>query len=435
MMFFKISVNTQIVKGALVLGFSTLAWGQARLAIVGGKVLPVSAPAIENGTVLVENGKILAVGGAETKIPEGFERFDARGKTVTPGLIDAYGHTGLVQVELDKATNDRRERSAYVFPQGRVVDSFSPEVKSLAITRPSGVTAMLVAPGGGELFAGQSAVFSLAPGGVDEMLLKNPLFLHATLGEEAKDPESEGKKPATRMGTIAKLRALFAEAQSYQREQENFQKKREPPGGKAKSGGKTKDEDEKSPPARDLAKEALVQALRGELPVAVSADRADDILAALRVAAEFKLKLVIIGGAEAWKVAAELRAAEVPVILTHKSKQGSSQAAGGARPDSARRLLDAGVKIGFGSEEMFNARNLGFWAAQLEAYGLSFAEALRLVTLDNAERLGIADRTGSLTAGKRADLVVWDGEPLEAGGHPVLILAGGSDISDRSPHP
>ncbi len=399
---------------------------QARLAIVGGTVLPVSAPAIENGTVLVENGKILAVGGAETKVPEGFERFDARGKTVTPGLIDAYSHTGLVQVELDKATNDSRERSAYVFPQGRVVDSFSPEVKSLAITRPSGVTAMLVAPGGGELFAGQSAVFSLAPGGVDDMLLKNPLFLHATLGEDAKDPESEGKKPATRMGTIAKLRALFAEAQSYQRELENFRKK------PSTAGGKSKSDEEKSPPARDLAKEALVQALRGELPVAVSVDRADDILAALRVAAEFKLKLVIVGGAEAWKARAQLRAAGTPVILTHLSKRGSSQAAAEARPDSARLLMDAGVKIGFGSAEIFNARDLGFWAAQLEAHGLSFAEALKLVTLDNAERLGIADVTGSLTAGKRADLVVWDGEPLEAGGHPALILAGGSEISART---
>lgn len=411
----------------LIAGLSIQASAQERMAIVGGRVLPVCAAAIENGTVLVENGKILAVGGPETKAPEGFTRFDASGKTVTPGLIDAYGFTGLVQVELDKATNDSAEKGAYSFPQGRVLDSFSPEVKSLAMTRPSGVTAMGVAPQSGDLFAGQSALFSLGRGALDDMLLKSPLFLHATLGEEAKGGEGgdDKKKPSTRMGTIAKLRALLAEAQAYQREQEGFRKK-------TAAAGKG-DEGDKSPPARDLGKETLVLALEGALPVAVNADRADDILAALRVAAEFKLKLLIVGGAEAWKTAGELRAAGVPVILTHTSKRGSSQAASLARPDSARLLLDAGVRVGFGSGEIFNSRDLGFWAAQLEAYGLTFDQALKLVTQGNAEVLGIAELTGSLAPGKRADLVVWDGEPLEIGGHPALILAGGRKIGPGAP--
>jgi len=383
------------------------------VAITGGKVYPVSGPPIENGTVLVRDGKIVAVG-ANVAVPNGATRIDATGKWVTPGLINALTGLGVIEIGAVPATVDRSARGdsgvAAAFP---VWEGINPASTLFAPARNDGITSVGVVPTGG-LIAGQAALIDLVPGTLTEMIGKAPVAMVAQFG----DPRSGGSN--ARGEQYTRLRELLEDARTYSRRRGEFERAQTRPFA-----------------ARRADLEALVPVVEGRLPLMVNADQASDIDAVLRLARETNVKLIIAGGAESWKMADKLAAANVPVIVGSMINIPQSFATLGSRQETPALLRRAGVKVvlianGSGGEEVFNVRNLKYDAGVAVAYGLAWDDALRAITLTPAEVLGVANRVGSLQPGRDANIVVWSGDPFEFATRVEHVLIRGREVTQPS---
>ena len=367
----------------------TTAANAQTIAITGGTVYPVSGPKIPGGTVLLRDGSILAVG-ANVTIPDGATRVDAGGRWVTPGLIHLRTTLGLklfdigAQIDTEEDTVTGAVKAAF-----NVADGLDPASMTIPVARMEGITSAVAMPAGG-LIPGQAALIDLAGNQVDEMLVKAPAAMIADLSQGAK--ESGG---GSRAGAVLRLRRVLRDAQEYAERREDFRKAQIQP---------------LAATAEDL--EALQPVLRGELPMFVIANRRSDIESALRVAAEFKLRIAIYGGVEAWQVAAALAAAGVAVILEPLTDVPSFDALG-ARLDNATLLQEAGVSVVAAQSDAAHFRDLRQAAGNEVRNGMPWDDALRTVTLAAAEVALVADRYGSLDAGKVANVVVWSGDPLE----------------------
>jgi imidazolonepropionase-like amidohydrolase len=385
------------------------------VAIVGGKVFPVSASAIEGGTVLIRNGKIEAVGKGIT-VPPDAKRIDATGQWILPGMIDSRTHLGLWEVDLDPVTRDEDEDTDPVTPQMRVVDAFYDETENISITRQVGVTAALTTPGDENLINGQSALVDLSGGDLAQVLIKFPVAMHFSLGEPPKARYgARTQLPSTRMGNAALIRSSLLQARDYLTKWDTYEQKKlacdtaRPPRGKGKK-------DEKCPPERpaiDLKLAALAAVLKGEMPAIFRAQRMDDILTAIRLSEEFKLRLILSHAAEAYKVADLLASKKIPVIVGPITTQPDHIETLGAIYENAARLNEAGVQISIQTDRTNDSRTLVWEAGLAVTYGLPWDVALRSVTLTPAEIFGVADRIGSLEPGKRADLIVTTGDPFQ----------------------
>ena len=366
------------------------------VAIVGGTVYPVSGPKIENATVLMRDGRIVAVG-QNVVVPAGAQRVDAAGKWVTPGFINAATQLGVVEVGGATETRDvsARGRDA-VAAAFTVWDGFNPASVLLAPARNEGVTTVGVVPGSG-LIAGQSAMVDLVDGTVTDMVRRAPAAMVVTMTP----PGGQGNVPESRGELQVRLREILNDVRAYQRDRAAYERNA----------------------TRELAVsradlEALIPVLQGRVPMLVQADRASDIDAALRLAREFGFRLIVVGGAEAWQVADRLRAANVPVLTGAMNNIPGGFSSLGTRQENVALLRRAGVPVvvignAGGGEETFNVRNVRFEAGNAVAYGAAWDDALRAVTLTPAEVFGVADRIGSLSAGKDANVVVWSGDPFE----------------------
>jgi imidazolonepropionase-like amidohydrolase len=366
------------------------------LAIVGGRVVPVAGPPVEDGVVLVADGRIEAVG-RDLRVPEGAERVDAAGKVVLPGLVDAHTHLGVHEEAEGWAGQDTNEMTDPVTPQVRALDAINPADLGFADAVAGGVLTVNVNPGSGNPIGGQSAAIRSAGRTVDEMLLRAPSGLKSALGENPKRVYGDRKQlPSTRLGTAAVIRDALVKARNYL--------------DKLDRGG-----DNGEPPERDLRWEALGLVLAGEIPWRQHCHRADDIATALRLADEFGYRLVIDHGTEAVLLADRLAERGVPVLigplLTSRSKvelRNRSLANPG-------RLAAAGVELGIITDHpVVPIHLLHVQAALAVREGLDPAAALRAVTLTPARVLGLDDRLGSLEPGKDATLCVWSGDPLDA---------------------
>ncbi len=387
------------------------ALGAQTIAITGGKVFPVSGAPIERGTVVITNGTITAVG-ANVPVPAGAQVIDATGKWVTPGFFDSETRLGVVEVSGVADTRDNAARA----PNGiaaafRVWEGLNPASVLVPPARNEGITSVIVAPQGG-IVAGQSAVADLVEGSPALVIRKAPAAVVASLGSHVNG--------AARAEQLARLRALLDDAKAY-------------PTRKAKiTDGQTK------PLAGSVADlEALQPVLAGAVPLAISADRASDIESALDLAKDYKLKLVILQGAEAWKVAPRLAAAKVPVVTGGINGIPQTFASLGQRTDNAALLAKAGVPVAFlgdayGDEDGFNVRNLRYEAGNAVAAGLPWDAALRAVTLTPAEAWGVAGQVGSLAPGKAANVVVWSGDPFEFLSRPEVVIAHGQRVTSRT---
>jgi imidazolonepropionase-like amidohydrolase len=390
--------------------------GAQTIAITGGTVYPVSGPKIENGTVLIRDGKIAAVGQNVT-IPADAQRVDATGKWVTPGLIDAVTQLGLVEVG---AVGDTRDMSSTGGGDGiaaafTVWTGINPASTLLAPTRNDGITSVGVFPVGG-LVAGQAALVDLVPGTAAQMVRRAPVGMVAGMAPGG----GGGNGPASRGELQLRLRELLTDTRAYAANKAAFDRNQ----------------------SRELAAsradlEAMIPVLEGRVPLLMQADRASDIDAALRLADDFDLKLIITGGAEAWQVADRLAAANVPVVTGAMNNIPYSFAMLGARQENVALLRRAGVRValmgnGGGDEEAFNVRNIRFEAGNAVAYGASWDDALRAVTLAPAEMYGVADRVGSLAVGRDANVVVWSGDPFEFSTTADVVLIGGRDVKSTS---
>ena len=377
------------------------------IAITGGTVYPVSGPKLTNATVLVRDGKIVAVGtGVAT--PADAVRIDAQGKWVTPGLIDGAGQVGLVEIGFVAGTREGAVRGDTIAAAFNVSEGLNPASMLIPVTRIEGVTTALATPLG-NLVAGQAVLIDLAGNTIEEMLVKTPVGIVADLSESGKN-EAGG----SRAGVADRLRRAFRDALLYERRRADFNRAQMPPL-------------PESPP--DL--EALLPMLHGQEAWIANANRRSDIETALRLAREFKLKLVLAGAQEAWQIAAELARADVPVLVEPLDNIPSYDALG-VRYENAGLLAKAGVKIALLETDTHNSRNLRQEAGNAVAYGMSWEQALRAVTLSPAEIFGVADRYGSLEAGKVANVVVWSGDPFEFTTGVEHVLIRGKEIPLKS---
>ena len=370
--------------------------GAQTIAITGGTVYPVSGPKLENATVLMRDGRIVAVG-TNVAIPAGAQRIDATGKWVTPGLVNAVTQLGVVEIGAVAETRDVNARGRDAIAAAFTVwDGLNPASVLLAPARNEGVTTVGVIPASG-LIAGQAAMIDLVDGTATDMVRRAPVAMVATMTP----PGGQGNVPASRGELQVRLREILSDVRAYMRNKAAYER--------AESR-------ELAVSRADL--EALIPVVQGRLPMLVQADRASDIDAALRLSREFGFKLIVGGGAEAWQVADRLKAANVPVLTGAMNNIPQSFTTLGARQENVGLLRRAGVQVvvignGGGDEETFNARNIRYEAGNAVAYGATWDDALRAVTLTPAEVFGIADRVGSLAVGKDANVVVWNGDPFE----------------------
>lgn len=409
---------TAIVAALILAGLPALA--QNTIAITGGRVLTISHGVIENGTVLVENGKIAAVG-RDIKVPRGAQVIDARGNVVMPGLFDAGDKLGTVEIPALQITVDDTEYTAPLQPQLRVLDALNPESENLLVSRAAGITNSLSTPADGNLIGGQSAVIQLDGSTVDQMVVKSPAALHISLGEQSKMTYGvKNGAPETRMGEMAMLRQAFLKAQHYKEVQDAYAQK---------NSGK----EPAAPPARDLKMDAMVAALEGKIPVVARADRVSDMESALRLADEFHFHLILADAAAAWRIADQLAARKVPVIVGPILEEPGRMESVDVRLDNAARLYKAGVPIAIQTAADNEVRNLPFEVEYAISYGLPEDAALQALTLNPARFFGVDNRLGSIDQGKDANLIVLDGTPFRVKTHVLAELIDGK-VVDLSNH-
>jgi imidazolonepropionase-like amidohydrolase len=395
---------------------SLLGWGPTpaqpanpaagKIAILAGRAHTVSRGTIEGCVIIVENGKITAVGKkADVQIPVDARQIHAN--EVSPGLIDAHSCVGLTGALNVPADQDQDEASDPNQADLRALDGFNPDEPLLEYLRENGVTVIHALPGRVNVIAGQTGVFRTAGRTAPQMAIKFPAALLVNLGETPKSTYP-AKGPLTRMAVANLVRTAFAQAHEGT--------------------------DDKKP--RNAKLDALKTFIRGDLPVYFSAHRADDILTGLRLAEEFKLKPVLDLATEAYLVSDRIAESKAPVVL-HPTMQraGSSMETLNSQVANAAALADRGiaVTIGTGYEGYVpKTRVLRFEAAMAAANGLGRDRALKAVTLDAAKLLGIADRFGSIEVGKAADLVLYDGDPFENATHVTHTLIDGKVVWDRA---
>ena len=395
-------------KDLLFLSALALPAAAQTVAITGGKVYPVSGAPIENATVLIVNGRIAGVG-TNVVIPAAARRIDASGRWVTPGLINAATTIGVSEISLsagqvDNSANGTRAVAASF----RVWEGFNPAATFLPHARKLGLTTIGVLPGRG-LIQGQAAAVDLVDGSLTDMLVKGPVAMLADLTNTNAVDASRGEN-------IAHLRELLRDARTFNTRRVQYDANQS----RALSASRA-----------DL--DALVPVVQGTLPLWVNADRASDIEAVLSLAREFTpMKVAILGGGEAWMVADKLAAARIPVMVGAMNNIPGSFNNLNARQENAGllRAKNANVVLisnGAGDAQSFNAGNLRYDAGNAVAYGMTWDEALRAITLAPAEAMGISDRVGTIAVGKIANIVVWSGDPFEFATSPEHVFVRGQE--------
>ncbi|MCP3919018.1 MAG: amidohydrolase family protein [bacterium] len=375
------------------------------LAIRGETVHTAAGEPIQNGVVVCSGGKIVAVGPAGSiTIPGGATVLEAA--VVTPGLVDAHSVVGLAGWLNQNHDQDQIERSGPLQPELRAIDAYNPREELVAWLRSFGVTTVHTGHAPGAVITGQTLIAKTRGDTVEQSVFVPFAMVAATIGVGATGDEKPA--PGTRAKAVAILRQELVRASEY----------------RAKLEG-----DE--PPDRDLRLEALATVLAGERPLLVTAHRAHDIAAALRVRAEFDLRMVLDGGAEAYLMLDELRAAGVPVIV-HATMARARAERRNLSMETPHLLQEAGIPVALQSgyeSYVPKTRVVLFEAAIAARYGCSFDDALRLVTIDAARILGVDRRVGSLEVGKDADLGLYDGDPFEYTTHCVGVVIEGEAVS------
>ena len=377
------------------------------VAITGGKLLTITHGTIENGVLIIENGKIAAVGAAgSVKVPANAQVIDAKGMTVYPGLIDSETHLGLTEIEAEKMTNDLVEPSDEIMPNMHVSDAFHAETALIPVTRYNGITNAIVAPESRDTLPGQDSFIQLAGADATQMLMIRDLAMPLNFTGKQRRNESfaTASYPQTRMGMAAQMRQAFTDAQGYAAKWDEYNKKK----AAAKSGDAAP-----TPPSRDLKLEALLPYLSGKKPVVVKAEEPSDAETAYALAQEFKLRIILNGLTQCQPIYDKIAQWNVPVILGSIYDEPKEWERYDTVYKMPSELAKRGVKIAFASFDAHQVRNLPYAAGFAVAFGLPYDEAMKALTLYPAQIWGVDDQLGSLDVGKTANVVIATGDPLD----------------------
>lgn len=368
---------------------------QAQIAVKGDMVYTMNGDPIENGVVLMRDGKIERVGRFD--VPNGYEVMEAA--VVTPGLVDAHTVVGLAGYLNQADDQDQVERSSPMQPELRAIDAYNPREALVEWVRSFGVTTMHTGHGPGVLVSGQTMIVKTIGNDVQEAVMDPAAMVAVTLGNGGR---ASSGSPGTRSKMIAMLRGELLKAQNYDPEN-----------------------------GTDLRMEAFKAVLDGEMKMLITVERSHDILTTLRLAEEFGIDIVLDSASEAYLVTDQIKAAGVPVI-THPTMARHGGERANATFEAAMHLRDAGIP--FALQSGFEAyvpktRVILFEAGVAAANGLTFEEALASITIDAARLLGVDDRVGSIEVGKDADIAMYDGDPFEYTTHAIGVIINGEVVS------
>ncbi|HMG34683.1 MAG TPA: amidohydrolase family protein [Blastocatellia bacterium] len=393
-------------------------------AIRNARIVTVTGAVIENGTVVISAGKITAVG-AGVAVPSGARIIDASGMSVYPGMIDSGTEIGLTEIgsvagSVD--TGEIGENNANI----HVDVAIHPDSSHVAVTRVNGITTALTAPRGGEI-SGQSALINLDGWTPREMVLKSRVAMHINWpGAQGRGFEfafAQQQRSVTEVRReqdrrIEALKKIFNDAKAYADAKD----------ARAKDPSLPKQD-------MDLKLDALVPVVRGQIPIVVNVNTERDIKRVIQFTDELKLKLIIAGGVEAYKVADQLKAKNIPVLVgpLYRMPNNEDDPYDSAYAN-AGMLFKAGVKIAFQTSSSAESRDLPYQAGMASAFGLPKEEALKAVTIYPAEIFGVADKIGSIEVGKVANLIVTDGDPLEIRTQIKHLFINGHEVPLSSRH-
>ena len=413
-----------------------MGWADAQdkpVVLRGGKVLTVTHGVIDNGAIVMEGGKITAVGDAGTiHVPAGARVIDVTGMTIYPGLIDSETQLGLTEISAEQTTNDLVELSDEIMPHMHTAEAFHAESALIPVARMNGITNAVIAPESADTLPGQDSFIQLAGANATEMLLirDNAMPLNFTGDQRRNKGGFEKRKfPSTRMGLAAQLRQAFLDAQDYKLKWTDYERRKT-------DAALNKDKDKKPEPLapkRDLKSEALLPYLEGKKMIVLAAESPSDLETAVSLANEFKLKFVLNHISHSQPVLDYVAGLKVPVIVGPIYEAPKEDERYDTVYSLPAQLYKRGVKIVFASYSAHNVRNLPDQAGFATAFGLPYDEALKAITLNAAEIWGVAEQLGSLDVGKTANVVVANGDPLDVKTDVKQVFIAGREVpmSDR----
>ncbi|GAB3870252.1 amidohydrolase [Kibdelosporangium lantanae] len=382
------------------------------VAITGGYVVPIKGEPIDGGTVLVEDGKIVAVGtDADVDVPDDAEVVDAAGMWVLPGFVEAHGHAGVGEEGIGWEGRDYNEMTDPNGARLRAIDGINPDDQGFRDALAGGVTTMVCKPGSGNPIGGQTAAVKMWGRTVEDILIKTPVSVKSALGENPKRVYGEQKKtPSTRLGVAAVIRDAFGKAQDYVKKRDHAAA-------------------EDKPFDRDPTLEILAKVLSGEVPWCQHTHRADDIATAIRLADEFGYRLVVNHGTEGHLLADTLAERDIPVIIGPLFTSRSKVEVNRRSLRNPGILARAGVKIAITTDHPVVPIDFLVHQATLSVKeGLDSETALKSITINPAEILGLDDRVGALAPGLDADIVLWSGDPLDVMSRALRVFIEGQEV-------
>ncbi len=382
------------------------------IAITSGYVVPVDGDPVEGGTVLITDGKIAAVGAAsDVTVPEGAEIVDATGKWVLPGFVEAHGHVGVHEETIGWAGDDTNEMTDPNGARMRAIDAINPADQGFVDALSGGVTSSVIKPGSGNPIGGRTVAIKMWGRSVEDRLIKEPASVKSALGENPK--RVYGNKdtlPSTRQGVAAVIRDAFTKAQDYKAKRDHAA-------------------EEDKPFDRDNTLETLVQVLDGEVPWCQHVHRADDMHTAMRLADEFGYRLIINHCTEGHLLADEIAERGIPVITGPLMTSRSKVEVGNKTLANPGILDRAGVKVALTTDApVIPIEFLVYQAILCVKEGMDRDSAIRALTLNPAEIMGLGDRVGSLKPGLDGDVVVWSGDPLDIMSRAQRVFVEGREV-------
>jgi len=420
--------NKMLLWGGLLTLSVSLAAAQSAhdenvLVVQGARILPITAPPIAQGVLVIKGGKIVAVGEAgKVQIPAGAKVQDATGKVIMPGIVDSHSHIGIMGNPTVSDSQDGNEGSGPIQPGLRALDAIDPADPNIRMATSGGITTANIMPGSGNVMGGQTAYVKLRGSTMEQMLIPGTLGgMKMANGTNPKGYGSRGQAPMTRMEEAALARGIFVKAQQYKGKWDAYAK-----------AVAAKDKNAKEPD-HDLGLDAVLQVLDGKRVVHNHTHRADDVMTVLRLSDEFHYRVVVHHGTESCEVADELAKRHIGVSFTMIDSPGGKPETINFSISCPARLEKAGVKVAFNTDDpITNSRLLLRSAALGVRGGMSEDAALKGLTIYPAEMLDLQSRVGSLEVGKDADFIVLSGAPLSVYTHVIETWIEGEKVFDRN---